>query len=63
MSRIGKKEIDIPKDVSVVLENEKIIVKGKYGSLEKKILALLKKINIFQDGMYQKIMINLIIHC
>ena len=42
MSRIGKKAIEIPKDVSIQLENEKIIVKGKNGSLEKEILSNLK---------------------
>lgn len=35
MSRIGKKVIDIPKEVVVTLLNEKILVKGKYGSLER----------------------------
>ena len=38
MSRIGKKAIDIPKDVLVTLEKEKIIVKGKHGSLERILL-------------------------
>jgi large subunit ribosomal protein L6 len=42
MSRIGKKAIEIPKGVSIQLENEKIIVKGKNGSLEKEILSNLK---------------------
>ena len=42
MSRIGNKVIEIPKDVSVQLENEKIIVKGKHGSLEREILNNLK---------------------
>jgi large subunit ribosomal protein L6 len=42
MSRIGKKVIEIPKYVSVQLENEKIIVKGKHGSLEREILNNLK---------------------
>jgi large subunit ribosomal protein L6 len=42
MSRIGKKEIEIPKDVSVLVKDEKIIIKGKYGSLERNILNLLK---------------------
>jgi large subunit ribosomal protein L6 len=37
MSRIGKKAIEIPKEVSIQLEKEKIIVKGKYGVLEQKI--------------------------
>jgi len=34
MSRIGKKEIIIPKDVSVTLESGKLAVKGVYGLLE-----------------------------
>lgn len=39
MSRIGKKAIDIPNDVSVKLEKEKVIVKGKYGTLERDVLS------------------------
>ena len=35
MSRIGKKVIDVPKDVTITLSSEKIVVKGKHGSLEK----------------------------
>ena len=34
MSRIGKKEIIIPKDVTVFLENNKLTVKGTYGVLQ-----------------------------
>jgi large subunit ribosomal protein L6 len=41
MSRIGKKAIEIPKEVSVQLENEKIVVKGKHGSLERPVLEVL----------------------
>lgn len=37
MSRIGKKAIEIPKDVSIKLEPDKIIVTGKYGTLERPI--------------------------
>ena len=33
MSRIGKKVIEIPKDVSVNITGTKISVKGKHGSL------------------------------
>jgi len=33
MSRIGKKAIIIPKDVSVILNEGQIVVKGKYGTL------------------------------
>jgi large subunit ribosomal protein L6 len=39
MSRIGKKAIDIPNDVSVKLEKEKVIVKGKFGTLERDVLS------------------------
>lgn len=42
MSRIGKKPIEIPKDVNITLKDEKIIVKGKHGSLEKTVLNLLE---------------------
>lgn len=35
MSRIGKKVIDIPKDVTVTLNENKITVKGKHGILER----------------------------
>jgi large subunit ribosomal protein L6 len=35
MSRIGKLPINIPKDVSVTIEKEKIITKGKHGTLER----------------------------
>jgi large subunit ribosomal protein L6 len=42
MSRIGKKSIEIPKEVSIQLENEKIVVKGKHGSLERQVLNNLK---------------------
>jgi large subunit ribosomal protein L6 len=35
MSRIGKKAIEIPKDVSVNLLEEKITIKGKHGILER----------------------------
>lgn len=41
MSRIGKKAIEIPKDVSIEIEKEKIVVKGKNGSLERPISNLL----------------------
>lgn len=37
MSRIGKKIIDIPTNVSVTIEEKKIIVQGKYGILEQEI--------------------------
>ena len=37
MSRIGKKVIEIPKDVSVNITGTKISVKGKHGSLEREV--------------------------
>jgi len=41
MSRIGKKIIDIPKDVKITLQEKKIIVQGKHGSLERNYLDIL----------------------
>lgn len=41
MSRIGKKAIEIPKDVSIKLEKDKIIVKGKHGTLERSLSDIL----------------------
>lgn len=38
MSRIGKKGIEIPNGVIVTLEDKKISIKGKHGSLERTIL-------------------------
>jgi len=37
MSRIGKKPIEIPKDVEVKIEDDTVIVKGPKGELQKKI--------------------------
>ena len=37
MSRVGKKLINIPKDVEIKITNELINVKGKFGTLEQKI--------------------------
>jgi large subunit ribosomal protein L6 len=41
MSRIGKKSIEIPTDVSITIENTQIIVKGKYGIQKHSILDIL----------------------
>ena len=41
MSRIGKKAIEIPKNVSVTLDKEKILVKGQHGTLERTISNIL----------------------
>lgn len=38
MSRIGKKAIEIPSGVTVIIENQKVITKGKNGILEKSFL-------------------------
>jgi large subunit ribosomal protein L6 len=38
MSRIGKKIIEIPQNVSITLEENNILIKGKYGSLSKSFL-------------------------
>jgi large subunit ribosomal protein L6 len=53
MSRIGKKLIEIPKDVSIVLEKEKIIVKGKNGNLEKSFLNILD-IEVIENKIFVK---------
>jgi len=37
MSRIGKKPIDIPKDVTITCLDEKVMVKGKHGTLEQSV--------------------------
>lgn len=42
MSRIGKKAIQIPPAVSISVADEKIIVKGKNGTLERSFLNTLK---------------------
>ncbi len=41
MSRVGKKAIDIPKDVSITINQDKITVKGKNGTLERTLVDLL----------------------
>lgn len=35
MSRIGKKAIEIPKDVKIIVQDKIVTVKGKFGTLEK----------------------------
>jgi len=51
MSRIGKKLIQIPKDVSLTITEDKILVKGKFGSLELSLLNLLH-FNISDDQLF-----------
>jgi len=51
MSRIGKKPIEIPKDVEIKIESQKVTVKGPQGELSQKIRpeigALIKEGKIF----------------
>ena len=42
MSRIGKLPIIIPTNVNIVHDKIKITVKGKFGTIEKKIPELIK---------------------
>ena len=51
MSRIGKKAINVPKDVLITLNEEKVIVKGKHGTLER----------LFQNNLTVKLEENKII--
>jgi large subunit ribosomal protein L6 len=49
MSRIGKKPIEIPQGVVIDLKEEKLMVKGKYGCLEK-IISYPKLLNIVMEN-------------
>jgi large subunit ribosomal protein L6 len=40
MSRIGKKAITIPKEVTVTLKDKIVNVKGKFGILERELINL-----------------------
>ena len=40
MSRVGKKAIDIPKDVTITIKDKLINVKGKFGTLERELIDL-----------------------
>jgi large subunit ribosomal protein L6 len=42
MSRIGNKPINIPKDVKIDLKDQKIIIQGKHGNLERNYNDILK---------------------
>ena len=53
MSRVGKKAITIPKEVTVTLTNQKITIKGKFGLLERE-LADLVTINIEDQKLIVK---------
>jgi len=51
MSRIGKKPIEIPKDVEVKIEDDTVIVKGPKGELQKKIRPEIRvEINPVRDS-------------
>jgi large subunit ribosomal protein L6 len=56
MSRIGKKVIDIPPNVTVNIENKNVSIKGPHGILEKSFLEFVtikldeNKINIIRDN-------------
>jgi ribosomal protein L6P/L9E len=49
MSRIGKKAITIPKDVSVTYANKTILVKGKQELLRNLIINILQDQKIIED--------------
>ena len=51
MSRIGKKLIQIPNDVSLTITEEKILVKGKHGILEQSLLNLLN-FNLSENKLF-----------
>ncbi len=51
MSRIGKKPIEIPKDVEVKVENNTVIVKGPKGELQKEVHFEIK-IEIKDDKIF-----------
>ena len=51
MSRIGKKVIKIPKDVSVVITDKTVNVKGKHGSLEREFNDLIT-LNIEDNELF-----------
>jgi large subunit ribosomal protein L6 len=42
MSRIGKKQIEVPETVSIQIQPKNIIIKGRYGILERKIDDILE---------------------
>ena len=49
MSRIGKKPIEIPKDVTIQCIDTKVTVKGKHGSLEQNVSD---NLNITQENIF-----------
>ena len=53
MSRVGKKVIKIPKDVSVVITDKTVNVKGKHGSLEREFNDLIT-LNIKDNQLFVK---------
>lgn len=51
MSRIGKKPIELPESVVLSVKEDKVIVEGKYGLLEERIIDFLK-IDINNQKIY-----------
>ena len=51
MSRVGKKPIDIPENVSVNFVNQVVTVKGKFGTLEQQVIDLIS-IDIANKKIY-----------
>jgi large subunit ribosomal protein L6 len=53
MSRIGKKAIDIPKEVTITINNQSVNVKGKFGQLERELKNLVN-LNIENQKLFVK---------
>ena len=51
MSRVGKKLIDVPKDVEIKITDTVINVKGKFGSLERKINPEMVKVEQIDNSL------------
>ena len=51
MSRVGKKVIVIPKEVNIVVQGQKVNVKGKFGQLEREIIELVN-LNIENQKLF-----------
>jgi len=51
MSRVGKKAIVIPKEVNIVVQGQKVNVKGKFGQLEREIIQVVN-LNIENEKLF-----------
>ena len=51
MSRVGKKLIDVPKDVEIKITDTVINVKGKFGSLEREINPEMVKVEQIDNSL------------